>query len=121
MAVTQADFDRRFQAALDHAGFDLNIKDAREILELVGGTIQAALSEQAPKVTSRRRRAASAEENGAAPNPVVVVRGLGRFTIRHRPAGWGRNPGTGEKIRIKASKRMKVLAPKPMRDSLGVK
>lgn len=120
MAITQADFDRRFQVALDDAGFDLNIKDAREVLEIVGSTIQSALAEQSkPARTSRRARAAS--DNGKPANPAVTVRALGKFTIRNRPAGWGRNPGTGEKIRVKASKRMKVLATKPMRDSLGVK
>lgn len=118
MAVTQAEFEKRFQVALDQAGFDLNVRDTREVLDLLGRTIQQSLSEQLPK-PSRRRRAA--KDNGGASNPAVTVRGLGKFTIRFRPAGWGRNPGTGEKIRVEASQKMRVLAPKPMRDALGVK
>lgn len=52
---------------------------------------------------------------------VVVVRALGRWTIADRPARMGRNPATGETIKIKASKKLKIAAPKAMRDGLGVK
>ncbi|RME74386.1 MAG: HU family DNA-binding protein [Planctomycetota bacterium] len=34
----------------------------------------------------------------------VQLVGFGSFTVRKRAARWGRNPQTGEKIRIKASK-----------------
>lgn len=34
------------------------------------------------------------------------VAGLGILQVRHRAARWGRNPATGEKIRIKASKKV---------------
>jgi DNA-binding protein HU-beta len=51
----------------------------------------------------------------------VVVRGIGRFKINARPARMGRNPQTGEQIKIKASKRLKVLPNKSLKDKLKVK
>jgi DNA-binding protein HU-beta len=51
----------------------------------------------------------------------VVVRGLGRFKINNRPARMGRNPQTGEQIKIKASKKLKVLPNKALKDRLKVK
>lgn len=121
MAITQAEFDKRFQEVLSTEGFELNLRDTRELLELLSSTIQGALAEQTPKPTTakRRRRAASADANGA--KPAVTVRGLGKYSIRYLPKREGRNPGTGETIQIEASSKMKVLAPKPMRDALGVK
>lgn len=51
----------------------------------------------------------------------VVIRGLGRFTLVDRKARMGRNPQTGEAIRIKASKKVRATIDKKMRDTLGSK
>lgn len=40
----------------------------------------------------------------------VNISGLGTFTVRARPARKGRNPKTGEAIKIKASKRVAFRA-----------
>ena len=49
----------------------------------------------------------------------VNVPGLGIFTVRARPARWGRNPQTGEKIRIKASKKVAFRASKAFKEATG--
>ncbi|RMG21488.1 MAG: HU family DNA-binding protein [Deltaproteobacteria bacterium] len=49
----------------------------------------------------------------------VNVPGLGIFTVRSRPARWGRNPQTGEKIRIKASKKVAFRASKAFKEATG--
>jgi DNA-binding protein HU-beta len=106
MSTTQAEFERELQGRLDSVGFDLNKRDVQEILEIIGNLVQESLREGM---------------KGKDGTPAVTVRGVGKFSVRSYPARKGRNPATGEAIRIKASKRMKVLAPKPMRDSLKVR
>jgi DNA-binding protein HU-beta len=49
----------------------------------------------------------------------VNIPGLGIFTVRSRPARWGRNPQTGEKIRIKASKKVAFRASKAFKEATG--
>ncbi len=46
----------------------------------------------------------SAIETGIKKDGEVRLVGFGTFTIKSRPARKGRNPGTGEVIKIKASK-----------------
>lgn len=109
MAVTQAQFERELQGKLNSAGFELNKRDTQEILDTIGALVQSSL----------RQQMKGAANNGSTPS--VVVRGLGKFSVRSYPARKGRNPQTGETIRIKASKKMRVMAPKSMRDALKVK
>ena len=49
----------------------------------------------------------------------VNIPGLGIFTVRSRPARWGRNPQTGERIRIKASKKVNFRASKAFKEATG--
>ncbi len=49
----------------------------------------------------------------------VNVPGLGIYTVRNRPARWGRNPQTGEKIKIKASKKVTFRAAKAFKEATG--
>ena len=42
----------------------------------------------------------------------VKVNGLGILQVRKRPARMGRNPATGEAIKIKASKKVAFAPPK---------
>lgn len=51
----------------------------------------------------------------------LPLRGIGRFTLVDRKARMGRNPQTGEAIKIKASKKVRVTVDKKMRDALGSK
>lgn len=54
-------------------------------------------------------------------NSGIPVRGLGRFRLADRKARMGRNPQTGEAIKIKASKKLKMTVEKKMRDAVGSK
>jgi DNA-binding protein HU-beta len=44
------------------------------------------------------------------------IAGLGIMQVRHRAARWGRNPATGEKIRIKASKKVAFRVAKDLKE-----
>jgi DNA-binding protein HU-beta len=43
---------------------------------------------------------------------------LGILTVRKRPARMGRNPATGEAIKIKASKKVAFRAAKELKESV---
>jgi DNA-binding protein HU-beta len=43
--------------------------------------------------------------------------GLGKLVVVNRKARWGRNPATGEKIRIKAKKVLKFRVAKAAKDA----
>ena len=49
----------------------------------------------------------------------VRLVGFGTFAVTHRPAGEGRNPRTGEKIQIRASKQPKFRAGKTLKDAIA--
>jgi len=49
----------------------------------------------------------------------VRLVGFGTFNVTHRPAGEGRNPRTGEKIRIRASKLPKFRAGKSLKEAIS--
>lgn len=51
-------------------------------------------------------------------NPVQIV-GFGTFDVRKRGARTGRNPQTGESIKIKASKNVGFKAGKALKDALN--
>ncbi len=48
----------------------------------------------------------------------IRIAGLGTFVVRKRAARWGRNPATGEKIRIKASKKVAFRVAKELKESI---
>lgn len=48
----------------------------------------------------------------------IRVTGLGIFQVRKRPARMGRNPATGEAIKIKASKKLAFRAAKEVKDAI---
>jgi DNA-binding protein HU-beta len=48
----------------------------------------------------------------------VSISGFAKFAKVERAARWGRNPATGEQIRIKASKRARITALKGFKDSV---
>ena len=47
-----------------------------------------------------------------------TVPGLGKLVVVNRKARWGRNPATGEKIRIKAKKVLKFRIAKAAKDAV---
>lgn len=48
----------------------------------------------------------------------IRIPGLGIMSVRKRAARMGRNPATGEQIKIKASKRVAFRAAKELKDSI---
>jgi DNA-binding protein HU-beta len=48
----------------------------------------------------------------------VRITGLGIFQVKKRPARMGRNPATGEQIKIKASKKLSFRAAKEVKDAI---
>lgn len=51
-------------------------------------------------------------------NKRVTLVGFGSFSLAKRPARTGRNPATGETIKIKASKSVSFKAGKALKDAL---
>lgn len=48
----------------------------------------------------------------------IRIAGLGVLQVRKRPARMGRNPATGEAIKIKASKKIAFRASKELKESI---
>ena len=55
---------------------------------------------------------------GLAAEGKVILPGFGSFEVRNRTARVGRNPRTGEQIKIKAKKVVKVVACKAFKDAI---
>lgn len=54
-------------------------------------------------------------QNGAETN----VPGFGKFKVKETPAREGRNPGTGETIKIAASRKLTFASAKAVKDALN--
>lgn len=54
----------------------------------------------------------------AAKGQEVLIPGFGKFAVKDRPARDGRNPRTGEPIKIAASKKVAFTAAKGLKDKL---
>ena len=48
----------------------------------------------------------------------IIIGGLGILQVRKRPARMGRNPATGEAIKIKASKKIAFRAAKDLKEAV---
>jgi DNA-binding protein HU-beta len=48
----------------------------------------------------------------------VRINGLGILQVHHRPPRVGRNPATGEPIKIKSSKKVSFRATKDLKDAM---
>ena len=79
-----------------HAGIEISKKDAEAV-------INAAFNAIGESVRAENR---------------FAYPGFGTFTIRERPARDGRNPQTGAKMKIKASKTVAFKPAPALRDSL---
>lgn len=56
--------------------------------------------------------------SAAAKGDEVAIFGFGKFTVKDRPEREGRNPATGQAIKIAASKKVSFTAAKAFRDKL---
>lgn len=55
----------------------------------------------------------------AAKGEEISLNGFGKFKVKASPAREGRNPSTGETIKIKASKKLTFAAAKAVKDRLN--
>ena len=78
---------------------DLPKAEAKRVIELVFGTIEASLKQ--------------IKSGGKLP-----IGNFGVFTVAKRPARMGRNPRTGEAIKIKASKKIAFRAAKDLKEAV---
>ena len=84
-----------FQALQDCCDLESR-KQAKEVYESFAGMIQAALKK----------------------GYKVPLPGLGKIQVRHSKARMGRNPQTGEAIRIKARKRVRMTPSKALKEAV---
>lgn len=125
--ATQAQFEKALTESLadigvcigDGGGFAKPItrRGTQDILDLIGGQIQATLDEEMPTVRAMQQGKKA---------PSLTVRAIGKFAIRFKKATgkrMGRNPATGESIEIgpkPASRKLVVTAPKQLKEELDV-
>ena len=57
--------------------------------------------------------------NAAGKGDEVSINGFGKFKVKASPARDGRNPSTGETIKIRASKKLTFAAAKAVKDKLN--
>ena len=57
--------------------------------------------------------------DAAAKGDEINLHGFGRFKVKDNPAREGRNPATGEKIQIAASKKLTFAAAKALKDKVN--
>jgi len=57
--------------------------------------------------------------DAAAKGDEVALNGFGKFKVKHSPARQGRNPSTGERIDIAASKKLTFAPAKVLKDKLN--
>jgi len=57
--------------------------------------------------------------NAAAKGDEIALNQFGKFKVKHSPAREGRNPATGETIKIAASKKLTFSAAKAVKDRLN--
>ena len=89
---TQAEF---FQSMQDICDLESR-KQAKEVYENFAGMIQAALKK----------------------GYKIPLPGIGKIQLRQTKARMGRNPATGETIRIKAKKRVRLTPRKALKDTV---
>jgi DNA-binding protein HU-beta len=87
---------------------------------------KADLIKEVTKVVSTKKEAQAAVDcvfstisKSLKKNNPVTVAGFGTFKVANRKARKGRNPQTGEEIKIKASKAPKLVAGKALKNALN--
>ncbi len=82
-------------------------KDLAEAHEMPRKQMSAVLGDLTDMITKHLKKGAR-----------VRVNSIGVLQVRKRPARMGRNPATGEAIKIKASKKIAFRAAKDLKDSI---
>lgn len=95
-ATPEGATDRQHLISIIQAETGSSAKAAKSALESVIGTVSASLKK----------------------NKKVQLVGFGTFSVAKRPARKGRNPQTGEAIRIKASKSVRFRAGQGLKKSI---
>lgn len=75
--------------------------------ELTKKQVQAMLEDMIADITKHLKKGAR-----------IRIGGLGILQVRKRPARMGRNPATGEAIKIKASKKVAFRAAKELKEAV---
>ena len=88
-----------------------------ELVEVVSSKAEITKAEAGRVVSAML----DAVNEGLKKDGKVVLPGFGTFEVRSRTARVGRNPRTGEKIKIKASKVPSFKPGKGMKDNLAKK
>ncbi|HJZ32517.1 MAG TPA: HU family DNA-binding protein [Hyphomicrobiaceae bacterium] len=102
MATTSAASAKPETVTLKHLAETLS-----ESHELPKKQVVAMLEDMVTTVTKHLKRGAR-----------IRIGGLGILQVRKRPARMGRNPATGESIKIKASKKVAFRAAKELKESV---
>ncbi len=95
-ATPEGTSDRQHLTHVIQAGTGCSAKAAKETMNALLGTITSSLKK----------------------NQKVKLVGFGTFTVAKRVAHAGRNPGTGEAIRVKASKSVRFKAGQTLKRSI---
>lgn len=83
-----------------------------QTMAAVAETAQISKKQAAAAVEALVALACKNAKNG------FMVPGLGKLIVVNRAARWGRNPATGEKIKIKAKKAVKFRVAKAVKDQV---
>ncbi len=95
-ATPEGTSDRLHLQSVIQANTGCTAKAAKETMDAIIGTVATSLKK----------------------NEKVQLTGFGAFTVAKRAARKGRNPFTGESIRIKASKTVRFKAGKTLKDKM---
>jgi DNA-binding protein HU-beta len=80
--------------------------------------VAAETGQEAKTIDSALRGFTDVVTAAVAKGEPVSISGFAKFAKVERAARWGRNPATGEQIRIKASKRARITALKGFKDAV---
>ncbi len=80
--------------------------------------VSAETGQEAKNIDSALRGFTDVVTAAVAKGEPVSISGFAKFAKVERAARWGRNPATGEQIRIKASKRARITALKGFKDAV---
>ena len=88
---------------------------ASDIADKIAATQNLAKTQAKAIVDSVFKEIAAAAASGAETN----IPGFGKFKVKASPAREGRNPATGESIKIAASKKLAFAPAKAVKDALN--
>jgi DNA-binding protein HU-beta len=107
MATTSAASTAKATAKAETVTLKHLAETLSESHELPKKQVVAMLEDMVTTVTKHLKRGAR-----------IRIGGLGILQVRKRPARMGRNPATGEAIKIKASKKVAFRAAKDLKESV---